>query len=69
MFSIGGLNAQIIEFKDDNLKAYLIASNDVTVSTYAKDKDSNTIRVDANQDGEIDLEEALKVYRLSIFKN
>ena len=61
--SINGLNAQIINFPDANLKTALLNSNSVNF-TYATDINGNSVSVDANQDGNITITEALLIYRL-----
>ena len=61
--SINGLNAQIINFPDANFKTALLNSNSVNF-TYATDINGNSVSVDANQDGNITITEALLIYRL-----
>lgn len=54
--------AQIINIPDANFKAKLLEA-DVT-NTIAKDANSNNIRIDVNNNGEIEESEALLVYKL-----
>lgn len=60
-----GLNAQIIDFKYStdfkNILLYTTSSSSV-----AKDKDGKNLKVDANDDHQIQISEALNVYQLSI---
>ena len=59
-----GLNAQIINFPDANFKAKLLASsqyNEIAMDVY-----NTRIKIDVNNNGEIEVNEVLKVYRLNI---
>ncbi|WP_033956804.1 DUF7619 domain-containing protein [Psychroserpens jangbogonensis] len=58
------VNAQNVNVSDANLKAYLLLS-DVT-NQIASDIDGNTLKIDANNDGEIQLTETNQVSRLVI---
>lgn len=55
-------NAQIINIADANFKAKLLEA-DVT-NSLAKDSNDNNIKIDVNSNGEIEVSEALLVYRL-----
>jgi hypothetical protein len=61
MFGLS-LNAQIITFSDANFKAKLLAAN--TSNEFAKSSFGNSIVVDTNGNGEIEVSEALNVYEL-----
>jgi hypothetical protein len=62
--AIGTLNAQIISFSDTNFKNKLLAA---TASNFiAKDLAGNFFKVDANNDHQIDVAEALNVSYLDI---
>ena len=56
--------SQIINFPDANLKAKLLSSS--TASDVAKDSNGNNLKIDTNSDGEIQLSEALNVYKLDV---
>lgn len=56
--------AQIVEFADSNFKKVLLMSNEV--AQIAKDFNGYNMKVDANDDGEIQLSEALQVGGLLI---
>lgn len=58
------LNAQIINIPDANFKARLLEANILNV--IAKDKNQNNIKIDLNEDGEIQESEALNVYFLKL---
>ncbi|WP_395056234.1 T9SS type A sorting domain-containing protein [Flavobacterium sp.] len=58
------VNAQIINFPDANFKAKLLASN--PSNRIAQDLNYNFIKIDVNNNGEIELSEALQVLSLSI---
>ncbi|MGM5629469.1 T9SS type A sorting domain-containing protein [Apibacter raozihei] len=60
----GVIMAQNIEFTNDILKNYLLSSS--AENEVAKDINGNPMAIDANGDGEISLEEALKVYQLKV---
>ncbi len=57
-------NAQIINFPDPIFKAKLVAAS--PSNTTAKDVNYNSITIDTNGDGEIEVSETLNVYRLSL---
>ncbi len=61
MFGLS-LNAQIISFSDANFKANLLAAN--SGNEFAKNNFGNSIVVDTNGNGEIEVSEALNVYEL-----
>ena len=56
------VQAQIVNIPDANFKAKLLESN--VNSTIAKDINGNNIKIDVNNNGEIDQNEALLVYKL-----
>ena len=58
------VNAQIIEFKSEAFKARLLIAN--TDNDIAKDLLGNFIKIDENNDKEIQLEEALKISALDL---
>ncbi len=58
------LNAQIITIPDANFKAKLLQSNQTNV--IAKDLNSNYFKIDSNNNGEIELSEALNVSYLDL---
>mgnify|MGYP003644531782 CR=1 FL=1 len=64
LFLIGGVNAQVIEFKSPTFKARLLIAN--TDNDIAKDFLGNSIKIDQNNDKEIQLEEALKISALDL---
>lgn len=57
------LKAQVISFKDANFKEMLVKSNS---SLYASDLNGNQTKVDRNDDGEVDQNEALNISFLLI---
>lgn len=59
------VNAQIIDFPDVNFKNKLVTST--TTNSIAKDSNGNYIKVDVNNDGEIDVAEVLPIYELRAF--
>lgn len=61
LFSLSG-SAQIITIPDANFKAKLLEAN--TSNTLAKDSNGNNIKIDSNNNGEIEQNEALLVYEL-----
>lgn len=63
-FIFSGVNAQIIEFKSPTFKARLLIAN--TDNDIAKDLLGNSIKIDQNNDKEIQLEEALKISALDL---
>lgn len=56
------MNAQIIEFPDVYFKSRLVTSSVTNTNSIAKDSSGNSIKVDVNNDGEIEVSEALLVY-------
>ncbi|SDW50529.1 T9SS type A sorting domain-containing protein [Flavobacterium degerlachei] len=63
-FIFSGVNAQIIEFKSPTFKERLLIAN--TDNDIAKDLLGNSIKIDENNDKEIQLEEALKISALDL---
>jgi len=63
LFFFNGLSAQVIDFPDENFKEELLRANDIGYST-AEDKFGNFIKIDSNNDGEIDRNEASRVVKL-----
>ncbi len=61
---IGSVKAQIINFSDYNFKSYLMQSS--ATATIAKDLSGVWFKIDSNNDGEIDVNEALQVSFLTI---
>lgn len=59
--------AQIVNIPDPVFKALLLSADES--NSIAKDENQNSIRIDANQDGEIQISEALTVYSLGISDN
>jgi Leucine-rich repeat (LRR) protein len=57
-------NAQIINIPDANFKTRLLQSN--TGNSIAKDNFGGSIKIDTNDDGQIQTSEALQVYRLTV---
>ncbi len=57
-------NAQIVNIPDANFKAKLLQAS--TSNTIAKNATGQNIKIDTNDDGEIQVSEALAVYQLSI---
>ena len=64
---VGMANAQIVNIPDANFKARLLAA-DIT-SFIASNAAGNPIKIDTNNDGEIQQSEALTVYRLRVFNS
>ncbi len=58
------LNAQVINFPDANFKAKLLEANENNL--IAQNNSGNYIKIDSNNDGEIQQSEALNVYTLKI---
>ena len=56
-------NAQIIQFQDISFKSRLLAAD--TTRSIAHDINGNNMKIDANNNGEIEIAEALVVYKLS----
>lgn len=63
LFSIS-LNAQVIEFPDNMFKTRLLSAN--TSNGIAKNSSGQNFKIDANNNGEIELTEALLVYELNL---
>ncbi len=63
----GSVNAQIINFPDANFKAKLLASNSGSNDVW--DININPIKVDSNNNGEIEVNEALQVYYLGVYSS
>jgi len=61
------LNAQIITIPDANFKSKLLASD--SNNNFAKDILGNSIPIDSNNNGEIEVSEALNVYSLNVSNN
>lgn len=61
------VSAQIVNIPDNNFKIKLLNAN--TSNNIAKDINGNNIKVDVNEDGEIQEIEALNVYELSIYNS
>ncbi|MBV8325787.1 T9SS type A sorting domain-containing protein [Chryseobacterium sp.] len=61
---ISVFHAQIISIPDNNLKNKLLSSS--TSNYFAVDQAGNSIKIDANNDNEIQVSEALAVYKLRI---
>ena len=64
LFICASLQAQIVTIPDVNFKNKLLSSN--STNSVAYDSSFNFIKIDANNNGEIEVEEALKVSRLQI---
>src|SRR5690606_14716700 len=58
------VSAQIVNIPDNNFKQKLLTSS--TGNDVAKDVDGNNMKIDVNNDGEIQESEALNVYELRI---
>lgn len=63
LFSIS-LNAQVIEFPDNVFKSKLLSAD--TSNGLAKNNSGQNIKIDINNNGEIELTEALLVYELNL---
>jgi len=63
----GIAEAQVVNIPDANFKAKLLQSN--TLNTIAKDAAGNNIKIDINNDGQIQLSEALSVYQLEVYRS
>ena len=61
------LQSQVINFPDVNFKTKLLSSN--TSNAIAVDNNNNNIKIDANNDGEIEVNEALQVSKLFYVSN
>lgn len=61
------VSAQIVNIPDNNFQIKLLNAN--TSNNIAKDINGNNIKVDVNEDGEIQEIEALNVYELSIYNS
>lgn len=62
LFVVISSTAQIVNIPDANFKAKLLSSD--TTNTIAQDSDGNNIKIDANNNGEIEVSEALVVSKL-----
>lgn len=62
---VSSINAQIVNFTDANFKAHLLSAN--TTNNIAKGQNNNSIKIDSNNNGEIEISEALAVYSLQIW--
>ncbi|TDO82935.1 putative repeat protein (TIGR01451 family)/predicted secreted protein (Por secretion system target) [Flavobacterium chryseum] len=61
------VNAQIINFPDPNFKMWLLtASGTPTNVSQAFDVNGNQFFIDSNHDGEIQVDEAKKIYKISV---
>ena len=63
-FMFSGVNAQIINFPDANFKTKLLSTNigiNDAIGLYG-----NSIKIDSNNNGEIEVSEALEVYQLYV---
>ncbi len=58
------INAQVINFPDSSFKSRLVSSSVTNTSSIAKDVNGSSIKVDINNDGEIEVSEALLVYEI-----
>lgn len=67
LFFCGLMQSQIITIPDANFKAKLLQAN--TTNGIAYDTNSNSIVIDANSDGEIQLSEAQNVHSLEIMNS
>jgi Leucine-rich repeat (LRR) protein len=63
-----GLSAQVINFPDANFKAKLLAASPQG-NGIAFDINERAVKIDDNNDGEIQITEALKVYKLVIYNS
>lgn len=61
------LNGQIISIPDSNFKSKLLASD--SFNHFAEDISGNSIQIDSNNNGEIEVSEALNVYALNVSNN
>lgn len=64
IFVASGIQAQIINFPDADFKAKLLSSTNTNF--VAQDGDNNSIIIDANENGEIEVSEAVSVKRLNV---
>ena len=60
----GSINAQVINIPDANFKAKLLAANGT--NTIAKDLNGSFFKIDVNNNGEIEVSEALQVSQLNV---
>jgi hypothetical protein len=65
-FSINALTAQNINFTDPFFKAVLVSANEQTNFNIAKDLNGNPTTIDTNDDGEIQVSEALQISYINI---
>jgi Leucine-rich repeat (LRR) protein len=66
-FLLVSVNAQVVEFKDSNFKTKLLQSS--TNNAIAKDLEGNFCKIDANDDNEIQLTEALNISKLNLYQS
>lgn len=62
-----GVNAQIINIPDANFKAKLLAAS--PSNSIALNSTNTSIKIDVNNNGEIEQSEALNVYKLNVFSS
>ncbi len=67
LFACVNMRGQIIDFSDANFKAKLLQAEEG--SFIAFDSEGNTMKIDGNEDGEIELNEALAVHGLNVYPN
>ncbi|WP_412561517.1 T9SS type A sorting domain-containing protein [Winogradskyella sp. MIT101101] len=64
VFNLGNIEAQIVDIPDPNFKAKLLQSapwNDI-----ALDSNDNSVAIDINNNGEIEVSEALSIFKLDV---
>ena len=66
LFIVGNSIAQTINFSDSNFKSLLLSANAIPSISYAYDENENSLIIDQNSDGEIQVNEAKKVFILKI---
>ena len=66
-FFILNMNGQVIDFQDSNLKSLLLLSS--TDNSIARDLNGDNFKIDANNDSEIQLSEAIQVSYLNLSVN
>ncbi len=64
LFTVFISNAQIVNIPDANFKAKLLSASPTTY--IARDENFNLIKIDTNDDGQIQVSEALEVYWLAV---
>jgi Leucine-rich repeat (LRR) protein len=65
-FFFSGLNAQVINFTDYYVKAKLLQAESYSPYTIAKNLNGNFFKIDSNNNGEIEVSEALQVSYLDL---